>query len=129
MTETADLVDVSDQTNTLPNLTNTIVFEVKAVGSGGNVLVDWSQAEQITIASGVQLYFRWNGTDYQQCLPFLNDNGNYALTVRNRAMTTGNTESEGYNMNERSGVYRIECGGQRNNEFGVDNREIEVVVR
>ena len=43
-------------------------------------------------------------------------------------MTTGNTESEQYNITERTGVYKIECGGQRNNEFGVDYREIEVTV-
>ncbi len=126
---TSDPGPTATSTTQLPNLTNTITFEVKAVGSNGNVLADWSQAERITVAPGVQLYFRWNGTDYQQCLPYLNDNGNYALTVRNRAMTTGNTENEGYNINERSGVYRIECGGQRNNEFGVDAREIEVEVR
>ncbi len=126
---TPDPEPAATSTTQLPNLTNTITFEVKAVGSEGKVLADWTQAERITVAPGVQLYFRWNGTDYQQCLPFLNDNGNYALTVRNRAMTTGNTESEGYNINERSGVYRLECGGQRNNEFGVDAREIEVEVR
>lgn len=114
---------------TRPNLTNTITFEVKVVGSGGSVASNWSSAESVTIDTGDQLHFRWNGTDYGQCLPFLNDNGNYALTVRNQAMVTGDTESEGYNVNERSGVYRVECGGQRNNEYGVDSREIGVTVR
>lgn len=111
----------------LPNLTNTISFEVKVM-NGSNVISDWSSPESINVPSGADLYFRWNGSDYQQCLPFLQDNGNYALTVRNRAMTTGNTESEGYNVTERTAVYRLECGGQRNNEFGVDEREIEVSV-
>lgn len=115
--------------NQLPNLTNTISFEVKAVGSSGSVLSDWTSAESIDIGSGVQLYFRWNGSDYAQCLPFLNDNGNYALTVSNRAMITGDTESEGYNVPERTATYRIECGGQRNNEFGVDYREVNVTVQ
>lgn len=116
-------------TTQLPNLTNEIVFEVKAVGSDGSVLSNWRTAESITIPASAQLYFRWTGSAYQQCLPFLNDNGNYSLTVKNRAMTTGNTESEQYNITERTGVYKIECGGQRNNEFGVDYREIEVTVQ
>ena len=101
---------------------------MKAVGQNGQTLADWTTAERIEISGGTQLYFRWDGTAYQQCLPFLNDNGNYALTVSNRAMVSGNTEAEGYNVSERSAVYRLECGGQRNNEFGVDAREIEVVV-
>lgn len=125
---TADEPTATSSTTLLPNLTNTISFEVKAVGNDGQVLKDWTSAETISVSQGAQLYFRWNGSDYQQCLPFLNDNGNYSLTVRNRAMTSGNTENEGYNISERSAVYRIECGGQRNNEFGVDDRSIEVTV-
>lgn len=113
----------------LPNLTNTIVFEVKAVGSDGKILADWVDTEKITISPTVQLHFRWKANDYQQCLPFLNDNGNYSLTRSNRAMITGDTELENYSVTERSGVYRLECGGQRNNEFGVDAREIEVTVQ
>ncbi len=44
-------------------------------------------------------------------------------------MITGNTEEEQYDITERSATYRLECGGQRNNEFGVDAREIEVTVQ
>ncbi len=131
-TETTTPIATSTPTTTpeqLPNLTNEITFEVKAVGSSGNILADWTETQKVTISDSVQLYFRWNATSYQQCLLFLNDNGNYSLTVRNRAMTTGNTETEGYNVTERNGIYRIECGGQRNNEFGVDSKEIEVVVQ
>ena len=43
-------------------------------------------------------------------------------------MTTGNTESEGYDVPEASATYRLECGGQRNNEFGVDDRSIKVII-
>ena len=132
-TETPTEPEITEPTSTstalLPNLTNEIVFEVKAISSDGAVLSNWSAAENITIPASAQLYFRWTGSAYQQCLPFLNDNGNYSLTVKNRAMTTGNTESEQYNITERTGVYKIECGGQRNNEFGVDYREIEVTVQ
>jgi len=131
--ETPTKPEVTEPTSTstalLPNLTNEIVFEVKVVNTNGTVLSNWSTAESITIPASAQLYFRWTGSAYQQCLPFLNDNGNYSLTVKNRAMTTGNTESEQYNITERTGVYKIECGGQRNNEFGVDYREIEVTVQ
>lgn len=119
----------STSTTQLPNLTNTVKLEAKAVGSDGKVLADWSEIKSITISPDVQLYFRWEASDYQQCLPFLNDNGNYSLTRENRAMITGNTEAEGYNITERTGTYKIECGGQRNNEFGVDYREIEVTVK
>ncbi|MCB9819594.1 hypothetical protein H6789_02740, partial [Candidatus Nomurabacteria bacterium] len=111
-----------------PNVSNEITFEVKAIDTQGQTVLDWTNNSSINISSGSQLYFRWDGSSYQQCLPFLNDNGNYSLTVKNRAMTTGNTESEGYNITERSAVYRIECGGQRNNEFGVDDRSIEITV-
>lgn len=126
--ETPDTSSSSTPTQ-LPNLTNEVVFEIKAVGSDGKVLADWVQTEQITISDGVELYFRWNGSSYQQCLAFLNDNGNYSLTRSNRAMITGNTEEEKYDVTERSATYRVECGGQRNNEFGVDAREIEVTVQ
>ena len=112
-----------------PNLTNEIVFEVKAVGSDGKLLADWIETEEITISEGVNLYFRWDGSSYQQCLAFLNDNGNYSLTRSNRAMVTGNTEEEHYDVTERSATYKMECGGQRNNEFGVDAREIKVLVQ
>lgn len=125
---TDPVIETPTTTTQLPNLTNTIKFEVKAVGSDGKVLADWVDTEKITISPTVQLHFRWEANDYQQCLPFLNDNGNYSLTRSNRAMITGDTESESYNVTRRTGVYRIECGGQRNNEFGVDFREIEVVV-
>lgn len=53
---------------------------------------------------------------------------NDALRARNN-MTTGDTESDGYDVPETNTTYRIECGGQRNNEFGVDTREIEVIVQ
>ncbi|MEX2340706.1 MAG: hypothetical protein WD605_00080, partial [Candidatus Paceibacterota bacterium] len=120
----------TDETPTqVPNITNEVVFEVKAVGSDGRILADWVETEKITISQGVQVYFRWDGSQYQQCLPFLNDNGNYSLTRKNRAMTTGNTEEEQYNVTERSAIYRVECGGQKNSEFGVDAREIEVMMQ
>lgn len=113
----------------VPNTTNTLVFEVKAVGSNGSVISDWKQTESISISSGSQLFFRWNGKDYQQCLPFFQEAGNYALTRQDTTMITGNTESEGYNLTERTGTYRIECGGQRNNEYGVDERKLEVTIQ
>jgi len=55
-------------TTTLPNLTNTIKLEVKAVGSNGQIVSDWTEIESITIPSDIQLYFRWDAKDYQQCL-------------------------------------------------------------
>ena len=111
-----------------PNLTNDVTLEVKAVGGDGKILLDWSTASSINISSGVSLYFRWDGSDYQQCLPFLQDGGSYALTRRDRAMLKGDTEGEGFNVPERTATYRVECGGQRNNEFGVDERTVEVTL-
>ena len=123
----ATVPDGEDQ-EYVPNLTNDVVFEVKAVGSQGQTLLDWSVANEIRVGSTVQLYFRWDGSDYEQCLPFLNDNGIYALKASGGKMTTGNTESEGYDVPEASATYRLECGGQRNNEFGVDDRSIKVII-
>lgn len=111
------------------NLTNDVIFEVKSVANDGKTLTDWSAVESTTISAGTRLYFRWNGAAYQQCLPFLNDNGVYALKASGSAMTTGNTESEGYDVPETSAIYRIECGGQRNGEFGVDTREIKIIIK
>lgn len=113
----------------IPNTTNTLTMEIKAIGSNGQVISDWKQVGSINIAPGTQLFFRWNGSDYQQCLPFLQDGGNYALTRQDRTMLNGNTEIEGYNVTERSGTYRIECGGQKNNEYGVDERKLDVTIQ
>jgi hypothetical protein len=119
----------TDEPDQIPNTTNTVKFEVKAVGSGGNILVDWTESSSIEISSGAQLYFRWDASDYQQCLPFLQDNGDYSLTRKNRAMVSGNTETEQYNVTEKNAVYRIECGGQKNKEVEVDVREVSVIIK
>jgi hypothetical protein len=44
-------------------------------------------------------------------------------------MVSGDTEAEMFNVTERSATYRLECGGQRNNEFGVDAKEIAVTLQ
>lgn len=124
----ATVPNTTDEEEFVPNTTNEIVFEVKATGSQGQTLLDWQALNSIQIGNGVDIHFRWNGSAYQQCLPFLNDSGDYALTVSNRAMTRGDTESEGYDVREASTTYRLECGGQRNNEFGVDDRSIQVII-
>jgi len=112
-----------------PNLTNTVSFEVKAVSSSGKTLMDWTNSS-IEVSSGVNIFFRWDGSDYSQCLPFFNDGGNYSLTKRgNINMASGNTETEGHSLPLRSGTYRVECGGQQNDEFGVDSREIVVRIK
>ena len=121
--------DVPEDTVFVPNVSNDVVLEVKAVGADGKILSDWSAATSINISSSVSLYFRWDGSAYQQCLPFLQDAGNYALTRKDKAMLKGDTESEGFNVPERTASYRVECGGQRNNEFGVDERVVEVTVQ
>ena len=113
---------------TIPNLTNTITFEAKTVRQDGSIERDWSTASSLTISPGTQLYFRWDASDYQQCLLFLQDGGNYTVN-RSGGRTTGNTETENYSITERTGTYSIECGGQRNGEFGVDTRAIQVTVQ
>lgn len=111
---------------TKPNSTNTIAFEVKVMAVNGDIITNWSTSTAVTVPTGGQLQFRWTASDYTQCLPFFNDNGQYALKAANRVMTIGNTETEGYNVPEVSGNYRIECGGQKNDESGVDERNITV---
>ncbi len=114
----------------LPNTTNTISFEVRAINKNSSTIIsDWSSAD-LVINQDTKLDFRWDGNEYSQCLPFLNDNGNYAITVGTSAlMTTGNTEMENYEVTEATYPYRIECGGQRNNEFGVDSQTIEITIK
>lgn len=109
-----------------PNSTNTIAFEVKVMAVNGDIITNWSTSTAVTVPTGGQLQFRWTASDYTQCLPFFNDNGQYALKAKNRIMTIGNTETEGYNVPEVSGNYRIECGGQKNDESGVDERSVTV---
>lgn len=113
----------------IPNRTNAVTLEIKAIGADGKVLSDWIRTTGVTISSDVQLHFRWSANEYEQCLPFLQDGGSYALAKGGASMTTGNTETDGFNVPEKSAVYRVECGGQRNGEYGVDERAIEVVVQ
>ncbi len=113
----------------LPNTTNAISLEVKATNSSDGIVSDWSSQASIAISSGDNLYFRWDATDYTQCLAYLGDAGSYALSrIQSPTMLSGNTETEGYNVPEKSGSYRIECSGQRNNEGGVDMKSVEVTV-
>src|SRR3989344_516718 len=62
---------------------NKIGFEVKIKDSSGATVQNWVQGN-ITIKSTDSLAFRWDArTGYSQCLPFLADNGSYALTRTN----------------------------------------------
>ncbi|MEZ4200657.1 MAG: hypothetical protein R3B69_03705 [Candidatus Paceibacterota bacterium] len=119
---------VIEQPDFVPNLTNTIILESK-VTQGNTVLSNWSSNTRVTVPANATLHLRWNGTDYQRCLPFFQDNGTYALTHGDGAMTTGNTESEGFTIPLTTGTYYIECGGQSNGEYGVDVGVVDVTVR
>ena len=97
--------------------------------AGGSIVRDWSSSD-VTIRGSQQLFLRWNASAYTRCLAFLADNGAYSLLRSgDLAMTTGNTQAEGYDLIERTGSYRIECDGQLNKEGGVDIRTIEVSVQ
>jgi len=115
--------------NNKPNTTNSIIFEIKAVSASSTILYDWQDIDSLSVPTGTQIFLRWSAADYAQCLPFLNDSGRYALTTTNRAMKEGNTEISGYDITESNYTYRIECGGQRNGEYGVDTRTIELTVQ
>ena len=107
----------------IPNTTNEIVFEA-SIGNG-----IWSGGP-VTIRSNQQLQLRWSADAYARCLPFIADSGVYSLSRdANLSLTSGNTQTEGYDVTERTGTYRIECDGQANGEDGVDIREIEVVLQ
>lgn len=113
----------------IPNTTNTVLFEVKVSSNSSETVTDWT-SNNVSISSGEQLAFRWNATDYSQCLVFLNDNGLYTLKKRDDSrLLSGNTEAEEFDIAEYSGTYRIECGGQENGEFGVDIRQINVTAQ
>lgn len=119
--------------NNKPNTTNSIVFEIKAVDANGNILNDWQAVDSLVIPTGAQIFLRWSAPEYVQCLPYLNDKSQYSLTAINRTMIStmlsGNTEQSGYDVAEENVTYRIECGGQRNGEFGVDSKSIQVTVQ
>ena len=95
----------------------------------GGTITNWTTSSStLKIPAGANLHFKWDARGYTQCLPFFNDNGRYALTVQNRTMNSGNTETEGYNLPEVTGTYGIECGGQKNGESGVDERTMNVLI-
>ncbi len=127
-----ELISLNEQldlsTTANPNLTNQVEFEIKVVDQNNATTQDWNSAPMIRVHQNSTIYFRWSANEYQQCLPFLQDNGKYALTNRNQTMLTGNTESEGYALIPQTATYHIECGGQRNGEYGVDERSINVIL-
>jgi hypothetical protein len=90
--------------------------------------MNWSTSTTVSLPAKAELRFRWTASDYTQCLPFFKDNGRYALQATNRDMTTGNTEVSQYNIIETTGIYRLECGGQKNDETGIDYRSILVTT-
>ncbi len=89
---------------------NALGLEVKVKNKNGLLVQDWVKGNP-TIGPTDQIFLRWNVAGYAQCLPFVADNGNYALTrpAANSKMLSGNTETENYNLLERSGLYYIEC--------------------
>ena len=106
---------------------NKIGFEVKVKDSSGATVQNWVQGN-ITIKSTDSLSFRWDArTGYAQCLPFLADNGSYALTRTNTQMLTGNTENENFNIYERAGAYYVECERTKDST-NVHTSVIEVTI-
>lgn len=134
--EVIDTATISVTQKVVPNNTNVIDFEVRSLGTGSIDAVGGSVSPgswtpgNLLIKAGEQLAFRWNASQYESCIPFLADNGTYALSRRGDSkMLTGNTETEGFNINERNGEYRIECAGQSNGEEGVDTKIINITIK
>ncbi|MEX0931215.1 MAG: hypothetical protein WDZ88_00530, partial [Candidatus Paceibacterota bacterium] len=101
------LADLDDETPSTE--INELQLEVRAKDSGGSTVINWTD-KNVSIKPTDELAFRWDASEYDRCLIFLADNGNYSLTRGGDAtMRTGNTETEGYNIFERTGSYRIEC--------------------
>ncbi len=106
---------------------NKIGFEVKIKDQNGTTVQNWVQGN-IKIRSTDILSFRWDArTGYKQCLPFLADNGSYALTRSDSKMLTGNTENENFNIYERSGAYYVECE-RTNDKKTVHTSVIEITI-
>ncbi|MEZ4200665.1 MAG: hypothetical protein R3B69_03745 [Candidatus Paceibacterota bacterium] len=108
------------------NSANTISFEVMAESEHGTTTHNWT-ADDVVIAETDQIFFRWNASDYDKCLPFLADNRSYILK-QNSTSTTGNTETEDYDINEQTGEYRLECSRVVNGDLMVDSQSIYVTV-
>ena len=96
-------------------------LEVKVLNASGGTVTNWT-TNDVSITDDQEIAFRWDASaDYDQCLPFLADNGNYALSRgSDTAMITGDTEAEGYDINEETGLYFIECSqsGQTTVSYG-----------
>ena len=100
----------SNTPTSTPIVNKDIGLEVKIKDKDDKTVIDWSRLN-ITMRSTDKLYFRWDASEFSQCLPFFNDNGNYALTRGSTKMTTGNTETEGFFITTRTGSYYVECAG------------------
>ncbi|MEZ4200221.1 MAG: hypothetical protein R3B69_01280 [Candidatus Paceibacterota bacterium] len=112
----------------IPNRTNTVEFEARVTNNTGAITTDWTTGN-LTVNQSDALSFRWEAGDYERCLPFLQDNGGYAFSYNDGAMTRGNTEVVGYTVPTQSGTYYIECAGQNNGEFGVDVKAIDIAIQ
>jgi len=115
---------------TLPVNSNLISFEIKVSNSNGNTKYNWSSGD-VTISSSDIIAFRWDAAaEYDQCLLYLADNGRYSLSrTKDFTMVTGNTETESFDVIERSGPYRIQCNQDTENETGIDEKIINVTVQ
>lgn len=124
-----DITEVQDDSDpTVPEEDpNKIGFEVKVKNAAGVTVQNWVQGN-LTIKSNDSLSFRWDArTGYSQCLPFLADDGSYAITRTDSKMLTGNTENEDFNIYERAGSYYIEC--KRTNDSSlVHSSVIDIAV-
>ncbi len=108
--------------------TNDISFEVTTRNADGSTSLDWT-TDDVTVQQGQQLGFRWDASSYGRCLLFLGDDGLYTLlSGRGAEALSGNTVAEGYDVPERTGVYRIECSEQANGEGATDTQEINVTA-
>ncbi len=113
------------------NLTTDINLEYRVTEADQSLVIDWKSVDGtvLILDEGQELFVRWDASNYSQCLPFLADLGNYALSRKNdTAMLVGNTHTDTFDLFERTGEYRIECNGQSNGEDGVDVAVLNVLV-
>lgn len=104
-----------------------IGLQIKVADKTGKVVKDWS-TNNVVIDSTDQIYLRWNADKFTQCLPFFADNGQYAFSKLNSKLVAGNTETEKFNLTERSGPYLLECASKVN-AFDVQTAIIYVTVK
>mgnify|MGYP007077419960 CR=1 FL=1 len=96
----------ADDDSAAPDM-STFNLEVSVHTAGYASLVqDWT-SEDIVISEGQEIAFRWDGPQYEQCVPLLSSETPGVLG--NLSPIERNTLSENIHLDEHTGYYEVRC--------------------